>query len=102
MSALFLLLLACDRAPADDCAGISDDGAREDCRLQAALTLADDPDALRASLAAVPDDGARDLLRVRLVVQDPARLSWLCEDVRHGPSRDWCDRVVDRPHLSEP
>lgn len=57
--------------------------------------------AARAELAREPDAAARDLLRVGLVVEDPARFGPLCAEVQEASAREWCEQVLDRPHLHE-
>jgi len=85
------------RAGLADCAAQPSGQAQEDCRLQ---TLLGQPLAsVQAGIAEVDSASSRDLLRVRLVVSDPHRYGVLCADVRHAGSRDWCNEVLDRPHL---
>lgn len=102
--ALACLLVAA--APGPGCAGGGDLGdcesqppgtAQEDCRLAVLMGL--DVAQAAQAIGNVPDPASRDLLRVRLVVQDPRRFGTLCADVDHEGSRDWCREVVDRPHL---
>ncbi len=56
---------------------------------------------VRAAIAEEPDRATQDLLRVGLVVADPARYAPLCAEVVDVASRGWCDQVRDRPHLHE-
>lgn len=58
-------------------------------------------EAARAEIAREPDSAAQDLLRVGLVVEDPARFGPLCAEVQEQSSRDWCEQVLDRPHLHD-
>lgn len=93
-----LVLAGCGRrADIADCAGLAQGTAQEDCRLAALAGV--DVDTAAQAIAQVPSASSRDLLRVRLVVSDPKRFGPLCADVRHSGSRDWCNEVLDRPHL---
>lgn len=82
-----------------DCDGVEDATAREDCRLGFAAALADDREALEAAIETIEDPTSRDLLRLRLAVQDPARAGWLCEGVVTEAAQTRCRQVLGRPHL---
>ncbi len=99
---LSLLLAGCTTEPASfaDCADVADLTAREDCRLQFARQLLDDPTALDAAIDSVPEADSRDLLLLRLAVAEPTRASRLCERVVGAGAVEKCRQVLGRPHLS--
>jgi len=100
-----LLLLACAGGTPEtmvDCAALGDITAREDCRLALVSAQIDDPDAMRAMIKEIPAPESRDLLRIRIAVQDPARGAPLCKDAETAPAQQRCTQVLGRPHLRSP
>lgn len=100
-----VLLLACAGGPPEtmaDCAALSDITAREDCRLALVGAHIDDPDTMRAMIAEIPASESRDLLRIRVAVQDPVRGAPLCKDAETAPAQQRCTQVLGRPHLRSP
>ena len=106
MIALALALAAgCSGTPPEtmaDCAALGDITAREDCRLALVAARIDDPDAMKAMIAQIPAPESRDLLRIRLTVQDPVRGATLCKDAETAPAQQRCSQVLGRPHLRSP
>lgn len=96
------LLMGCARPPASfaDCGALSDLAAREECRFEHARALLDQPDALQAALASVPEVDSRDLLLLRLAVAEPTRAAALCHQTTTPGARQKCQQVIGRPHLS--
>lgn len=98
-------LLACAGEPAtlDDCASLGDEAARENCRLDRLRPLwqSGDRAAFDAGLAALSDPASRDLVRLRIAIDDPAGAA-LCEEVETAQGREKCDRILGRPHLRAP
>lgn len=98
--AALILLLACGRPPGfEGCGAIRGGEAREECRFVEAKKLAGDPGALGAALDTVEDPLARDLLVVRLVVDDPGRAEALCRLVTSEAATQRCQQILGRPHL---
>ncbi len=99
---MILVALACSDPPPpaspDGCAAIEEPTAREDCRLERALGLLDDRPAFEAWIATL-EPVSRDLLLIRLAVQQPQRARWLCEHVTTAEGQERCQRIVGRPHL---
>ncbi|MBM4390945.1 MAG: hypothetical protein FJ090_07460 [Deltaproteobacteria bacterium] len=82
-----------------DCALRYDRAARLECRAERGLDASDDMQDLRARVEATENPVERDLLLLRLVMDDPHRGRWACarvEDLRMGA---WCRDVVGRSHL---
>jgi hypothetical protein len=97
---LFLSLLSCPARPTGDCGEIRDPVRREDCLLEGALEAwARGPEALEAHLAGNPSAQSRDLLRLRIAIQDPSRGTPLCERTETEAAREKCRQVLGRPHL---
>lgn len=98
-----VLLGACNLGVVDDgdCSRISEGRAKEDCRYARARTHAEDPAALDADLAAIPDSAARDMVLLRLAVDLPSRAPELCARMTTPPAREKCEKVVGRPHLGD-
>jgi hypothetical protein len=75
---------------------------RENCYFRIAQGLVDDQAAMTAAVSTIPDPQSRDLLRLRLAIQDPVRLAWLCEAAEGEEGRKRCRNIVSRPHLRKP
>lgn len=100
--ATLILWLACARPPGfEGCAGIRDGTEREECRFTEAKKLAAPGDfaGLEKALGTVEDPLARDLLVVRLVVDDPSRAGALCKLVTSEAGLQRCQQILGRPHL---
>lgn len=97
-----ILWLACARPPGfEGCARIRDGAQREECRFTEAkkLAAAGGLAVLEQALATVEDPLARDLLVVRLVVDDPSRADALCKLVTAEAGLQRCQQILGRPHL---
>ncbi len=103
---ILALLLACGGKPAtlEDCAGVRDAVAREDCYLSMLHEVFErgDDQAFLQGLSRVEDPISRDLVRLRLAVESPDRAGWLCEGVETENARAKCQQVLGRPHLRAP
>ncbi len=98
---LLALLVACQGEPETvaECARLRTEAAVEDCRLRLIKPLVDDPAALDAALADIDDPRSRDLVLLRLAIDDPQRAGRLCEKVETEGAQDRCRQVLGRPHL---
>lgn len=101
-------LLACGAAPepktAAECGALGDATARENCRFGFLRPLfeAGDVAGFEAALAGIDDPLARDLVRLRLAIDDPSRADLLCGRVETPSGREKCQQVLGRPHLRAP
>ena len=105
MIGLALGLMACAGGVPEtmgDCAALAEPVEREDCRLSLAAAELGDLEALRGLIAQVPSPESRDLLRLRLAVQDPYRAGPLCRDAETDPAAERCRQILGRPHLRTP
>ncbi len=96
------LLTACgDPEPQalEDCASLSDAGAREECRYTFVAPLVGDKKALDAALEQIPEAESRDLLLLRLAIAEPRKAARLCEKVTTPGADERCRQVLGRPHL---
>lgn len=93
-----------ERAPtAADCATRYGRDERVDCLRRAGLPDDALDSHLRALLRETSDSTQRDLLVLRLVMEDPRRGRWACPDVVDAKMQSWCVEVQRRTHLlSEP
>lgn len=85
----------------EECAGVEDPTARQDCWFGFAKGL-EDPRALDAAIAAVVDPTERDLLISRLIVLDPRSGPRLCAQASTPAGAEKCRQVLGRPHLGAP
>ena len=98
-------LLACGRpvesADLAACSALPEMTAREDCRLRVIEPLfrAEDPGAFDAALSSLEDPASRDLVRLRLSIDDPSEAGRLCEQAETAPAKEKCRQVLGRPHL---
>ena len=101
-----LLTTACATTPEptrlEDCAAVTDAVARGDCQLKFTTPLLEDPKALDAALALVPEGVERDALIARLAVTDPRRGARLCKAMTTPEGQQKCQQVLGRPHLGAP
>jgi len=88
------------RAPSlSDCDGIEDPAEQTDCRREVLLSVAEEPDEIRAAIAQARDPETRDMLRIRLVVRDPETSEELCPQMEADQARKWCADLEGRSHL---
>lgn len=74
--------------------------ARENCLFERVSTLyPDQPEAFRKALEAIAEPESRDLVRLRLAIEDPLRASELCRQVETAAAERKCRQVLGRPHL---
>lgn len=87
-----------------DCAAIGDATERENCRYGFLRPLFEKGDlqGFEAALGTLEDPLARDLVRLRLAIDDPSRADRLCGRVETGAGREKCQQVLGRPHLRAP
>jgi hypothetical protein len=100
-SGALLLVVSCTVAPAslEDCAGVPEPAAREECHYTFIAPLLSDPPSLDAALASIEDPASRDLLLLRLAIADPKRAAALCKRVASDGAKERCRQVLGRPHL---
>ena len=55
-----------------------------------------------AQLKQISDPMKRDVLLIRLAVQNPLHSSTLCQKVQTMGAKEKCQKVIERPHLSTP
>ena len=98
---LLLALAACATEPRriEDCGRLRGTAAVENCRWRFVEPVADDPEALRAALAAIPEAASRDLVRLRLAIEHPDRAAGACREVETPGARERCEQELGRPHL---
>ena len=108
---IFLLLLACAQPKTvSECARLSDETKREECRFDLLEPLLPAPGApptdrkafqstLDAALTSIDDPRSRDLLLLRLAIASPASAGYLCTKVQTDGARERCQQVLGRPHL---
>ncbi len=83
------------------CDAIAEPGPRVDCRLEELQPLAPDTGRLELALAQIQDSTEHDLVALRLMVQHPSLFPLLCPRMRTHSARQRCERLEERPHLSE-
>lgn len=88
----------------EDCATLGNQQERENCRLEMLIPIFEggNAEAFAKGLAQLKDPNARDLVRLRLAVQQPDRAGHLCGQVETQGAREKCRQVLGRPHLSAP
>lgn len=108
---ILLVLLACAHpATVAECASLSDETKREECRFDLLQPLLPAPGApaadrkafqaaLEAALTSIDDPRSRDLLLLRLAIASPASAGYLCTKVQTDGARERCQQVLGRPHL---
>lgn len=86
--------------PIERCSRIDDQRARDDCRV--AIVDADgvSVEEAMAIIDQVESPESRDIVRLRLVVRDPTIARETCPEMEGAKAREWCTRIVKRPHLS--
>lgn len=95
-----VLKLVLPSGNAAECALLYDREARLACRARLGLDAAGDMDDLRALVDATKDPTERDLLLLRLVMDDPRRGRWACPEVVDPKLAAWCLDVKGRTHLA--
>lgn len=83
------------------CDAIADAGERVACRVAKNTPLVGDPDALTESMSSIEAPTEHDLVALQLMVQHPSLLPILCPKMRTDSAADRCQRLEQRPHLSE-
>ena len=97
-----LSLWACHTRDLAGCASLGDPIDREECRYDFIKPLVKDDAALRSAVDSVTEPASRDLVLLRLAVDNPARAQALCAMVRLPATREKCDKVIGRPHIAGP
>lgn len=94
-----IALLACQPAPTGlaRCDAIRGATEREECRYAEILKLGTGPE-LTAALAGY-DAPTRDLLLIRVAMNQPDRSAVLCAQVTTEFGKQRCDQIQGRPHL---
>jgi hypothetical protein len=97
-------LVACEQAPAtiDDCTALAAPVEREQCYFGLVQAVAYDHQALERTVGEIPLPMSRDLIRLRMAVNDPVQLGWLCKNVEGEDAQTRCINIVRRPHLLKP
>ncbi len=99
----WLIATACStRVPVDfgGCSSLTDASDRANCRFEfAQVLLVEDRDELSEVIASMPDEGERDLLRLRLAITQPKLARRFCQDVETNGAQERCRQVLGRPHL---
>ncbi len=91
---------SCAHEP-EDCGAVVEPGPRVECRLSELSPLVTDPGQLELALTELEDPTEHDLVALRLMVQSPSLFPLLCPRMKTPPARDRCQRLEERPHLSE-
>ena len=95
---LLALLLACDGG--SNCADVSDPVQRENCWFDAISTAwVQDPEAATRAIREIGSVESRDLVRLRLAIDNPSRTALLCRDTETQAAQEKCKQVLGRPHL---
>ena len=96
--------IGCEQTPETvaDCVKLTDAVEQENCYFGFAQAAVQDRAALQQTIQAIPSATSRDLLRLRMAVQDPVRLGWLCKNVEGTDAQTRCSNIVRRPHLLKP
>ena len=100
MVALLSPIEGCARAPVS-CPEVVDPGERVQCRIDQMQPLLSDYGQLELRMSEIPDDAEHDLVALRLMVQQPSLFPILCPHIRTTAARERCERLQERPHLSE-
>ena len=93
--AILIFLLGCDTS---DCEALWV-REKDECRYQA-VKGAKDEAAIVATLKAIPDDMARDLVIIRIVHDRPEDLTKLCSFATTPIAKSQCKNAIGRPHIS--
>jgi hypothetical protein len=88
------------RGSAATCAGLYDRASRLACRARLGLDEAGDMRDIRKAVDQSSDPTERDLLLLRLVLDDPHRGRWACEQIADPRLGAWCDDAKGRTHLA--
>ena len=97
----FTLLVACHAPPSSlpECTTLSAQSEQEECRFRLIQPIAEDDTALTEALKQVPEGVSRDLLLLRLAIENPPRAARLCRRVSTEGAKTRCQQVLGRPHL---
>jgi hypothetical protein len=102
LPSLLAAVVSCEHPKVDagDCTKAHDAVARENCLFEAASAAwKRGVPAFRKSVKAIPSPESRDLVRLRIAIDDPAGAAQLCAEVETEPAREKCRQVLGRPHL---
>lgn len=88
-----------ERRTMADCEGLASPEASHSCRQAVLAALPPQPEAVERALAECGDPATRDLLRLKLVVADPASSVSVCPTVEGEQARRWCADLQGRAHL---
>ena len=83
------------------CDAVPEPGPRVECRLERLQPLAQNTGRLELELAQITDPTEHDLVALRLMVQNPSLFPLLCPRMKTQSARQRCQRLEERPHLSE-
>ncbi len=100
IATLCFALLSCGEHRAG-CDAIVEPGPRVECRYEKLQTFAAQVGRLELELAKVDDPTEHDLVALRLMVQNPSLFPLLCPRMKTKSARQRCERLEERPHLSE-
>ncbi len=95
---------ACEQTPetVGNCAALKAPLDQENCYFGFAQAASHSRDELKQTIQSIPSSTSRDLLRLRLAVQDPVRLGWMCKEAESTDAQTRCSNIVRRPHLQKP
>jgi hypothetical protein len=97
---LLLAFTGCADRGAEGCAGESDPVVRENCRFdRAAAAYSVSREHFLVEIATIEQAESRDLVRLRLAIQDPVSAAALCAEVETDAASEKCRQVLGRPHL---
>ena len=85
--------------PIVQCGRLAEAASRDDCRLEIVSQDGVAMDEIREVIDVIEDPVSRDVVRLRLIVMDPANADALCPAVEGPRAREWCERIKQRPHL---
>ena len=83
------------------CDAVQEPGPRVECRLERLQPLAQNSGKLELELSKIADPTEHDLVALRLMVQSPSLFPLLCPRMKTQSARQRCQRLEERPHLSE-
>ena len=83
------------------CDAILEPAPRVECRYERLQSFAQQTGRLELELAKVGDPTEHDLVALRLMVTNPSLFPLLCPRMKTASARQRCQRLEERPHLSE-
>ncbi len=95
-----MVLPAALAACGGDCASLSGE-EQANCAFEAIAQQVEAGrlDEAEAGIAALPDQLAREFVRLRLAIRHPEQAARWCAAVTEEPARGQCDKLLGRPHL---